>query len=276
VDLKATSARGCVDSVKKVINTIKPQPLANWNANPTSVCIGTPIQFTDISNPLNNTITGWNWSFGDGGSSVQQNPSRTYLNAGTFNVIMYYTTAIGCNSDTIRKSVTVHPYPVVNAGPDQFVLQGGQVSLQASVSGSTNYVYSWTPTNWLSNPNVLQPVSRAEADITYTLTITGEGGCAASDEVFVQLLLTPVIPNAFSPNGDGINDTWVIKYLDTYPGSTVQVFDRYGKRIFTSTGYSQAWDGKTNGSPIPSGVYYYIVDPKNNLKPINGSVTIIR
>lgn len=276
VHLKATSARGCVDSTNKVLSTIYPQPLANWNATPQQVCLGDAIQFTDISNPLSNTITGWNWSFGDGGSSGQQNPTRNYTRVGTYSVSMYYTTAIGCNSDTVRKNVIVHPYPVVNAGPDQFVLQGGQVTLQASVSGSTNYVYRWTPSTWLSNPNVLQPVSQAADDISYTLTVTGEGGCAASDDVFVQLLLKPVIPNAFSPNGDGINDTWVIKYLDTYPGSTVQVFDRYGKKVFTSTGYSQAWDGKTNGSPIPAGVYYYIVDPKNNLKPISGSVTILR
>jgi gliding motility-associated-like protein len=165
---------------------------------------------------------------------------------------------------------------VVDAGPDIFLLQGGQTTLKATATGSTNYTFLWTPYTWLNDPAVLQPITKAEADITYLLTVTGEGGCAASDEVFVKQLLKPVIPNVFSPNGDGINDTWIIRYLDSYPGATVQIFDRYGKRIFSSVGYNNPWNGTIGGNPVPAGVYYYIVDPKNGLKPINGSLTIIR
>jgi gliding motility-associated-like protein len=276
VQLKATSAKGCTDSLAKLLTTIYPQVMANWTATPPEVCIGDPIQFKDVSNPLNNVITGWSWNFGDGTRSDQQNPTHLYTKTGTYLINMYYTTAVGCNSDTLKKEVIVHPYPVVDAGPDQFLLQGGQVILRASVTGSANYIYQWTPSTWLSDPRILNPISRAESDITYTLTVTGNGGCTASDEVFVQQLLKPVIPNAFSPNGDGINDTWMIRYLDSYPGATVQIFDRYGKRIFISSGYSTPWDGTMNGKPMPAGVYYYIVDPKNGLSAINGSLTLIR
>ncbi len=276
VELIATSARGCKDTTAKIINTIYAQPMANWSANPDAVCLGAAIQFTDQSNPLSNTITGWNWNFDDGTNSTQQNPTKTYTKTGTFGVSMYYRTAIGCNSDTLAKQIIIHPYPVVDAGPDQFVLSGGQVILRGSATGSTNYQYLWTPDTWLDNPNILQPTSSPLDDISYTLTVTGEGGCSASDEVFVHRLLKPEIPNAFSPNGDGINDTWIIKYLDTYPGATVRIFDRYGKSIFESTGYPRPWDGKVGGNPIPVGTYYYIVDPKNSLKPMTGSVTIVR
>jgi gliding motility-associated-like protein len=255
---------------------VYPQPLANWSANPGQVCLGTAIQFTDQSNPLNTTITSWQWNFGDGTTSNLQNTSRIFTTAGVFKVTMSYNTNIGCPSDTLSKSVTVHPFPVVDAGPDQFVLQGGQAILRGSATGSGNYTYLWAPPTWLSNPNILQPLTKAEGDITYKLTVTGDGGCASSDEVFVKSLLKPEIFNAFSPNGDGINDTWIIRYLDTYPGAIVQVFDRYGKSILKSTGYNKAWDGTISGSPIPAGVYYYIVDPKNGLKPMTGSVTIIR
>lgn len=276
VQLISTSARGCSDTVAKVINNIIPQSLANWVATPPEVCLGAQIQFTDLSNPLGSSITGWNWGFDDGSSSTQQNPVKTYSKAGTFNVSMYYRTAIGCYSDTVSKQVIIHPYPVVSAGPDQYVLSGGQVVLPASATGSSNYQYLWSPTTWLDNPNILQPTASPLDDITYTLTVTGEGGCSSSDEVFVKRLLKPEIPNAFSPNGDGINDTWAIKYLETYPGATVKVFDRYGKAILESTGYPRPWDGTVGGRPIPVGTYYYIVDPKNNLKPITGSVTIVR
>ena len=276
VRLRATSARGCVDSAARVLPNVFPQPLANWSAIPDEVCLGAAIQFTDQSNPLNNTITSWNWNFGDGSSSTDQSPSKSYTSAGTFTVRMAYNTNIGCPSDTLSKTVTVHPFPVVDAGPDQFVLQGGEAILRGVATGSSNYTYLWTPSTWLSNPNILQPVTKAEEDIIYQLTVTGEGGCATSDEVFVKSLLKPEIFNAFSPNGDGINDTWIIRYLDTYPGATVQVFDRYGKTVLKSTGYNKAWDGTVSGSPVPAGVYYYIVDPKNGLKPMAGSVTVIR
>jgi len=113
-------------------------------------------------------------------------------------------------------------------------------------------------------------------DITYTLEVTGEAGCKASDQVFIKVLKAPKIPNIFSPNGDGIHDKWVIDYLESYPGCTVEIFNRYGQRIYHSVGYDKPWDGIINGSPAPVGTYYYIVDPKNGRKIMSGYVDVIR
>lgn len=93
--------------------------------------------------------------------------------------------------------------------------------------------------------------------------------------MFIKVLKAPTVPNAFSPNGDGVNDTWVIKYLESYPGATVDVFDRNGQKVFHAAGTVQ-WDGTFNGKPLPVGTYYYIVDPKNGRAKISGSVTIIK
>lgn len=87
-----------------------------------------------------------------------------------------------------------------------------------------------------------------------------------------------VIPNAFTPNGDGINDLWGIAGLENYPGTEVSVFNRIGDRVYHSVNYSNPFDGRYNGKPLPDGVYYYIVDTK---KPdcsagLSGSLTIIR
>ena len=276
VSLIVTSKNGCRDTATKIMNDINAQPLANFDAVPPTVCIGDIITFNDKSNPLSQTIIGYKWDFSDNTSSTLQNPAHTYTQVGTYNVSMYYTTAIGCNSDTIKKSVKVFPYPVVNAGPDMVVLEGGQKQILASVSGGTNYQYQWLPATYLNSASVLQPITSPKADITYTLTVTSEGGCKASDAVFVKLLLRPEVPNAFSPNGDGINDTWNIKYLESYPGATVQLFDRYGRQVLNSVGYSKQWDGNQNGIPVPVGVYYYIVDPKNGRPAITGSVTVLR
>jgi gliding motility-associated-like protein len=92
----------------------------------------------------------------------------------------------------------------------------------------------------------------------------------------VVLLLTLKIPNAFTPNGDFVNDTWRIENLDAYPGATVQIFNRYGQLVYRSVGYAKAWEGTLNGNPLPIGTYYWVIDPKNGKTPISGSVAIIR
>jgi gliding motility-associated-like protein len=113
-------------------------------------------------------------------------------------------------------------------------------------------------------------------DQTYTLTVRTADGCSAADNVFVKVLKTPGVPNAFSPNGDGVHDRWEIQYLDSYPGATVEVFNRYGQKVFASRGYARPWDGTVNGKSLPVGTYYYIIDPKNGRKPIAGYVDLIR
>jgi gliding motility-associated-like protein len=275
VSLQVTSKDGCVNSLTKPITDINPQPLASFTFSPAQVCLGQTIDFMDMSNALNQTILAWHWDFDDS-VALNRNPSHTYTTEGTKNISLYYTTSKGCTSDTLIKQVVVNPIPVVDAGPDQFVLEGGYKTLLATAGGSSAYSYRWTPATWLNNTAVLQPITTPGADITYTLTVTGAGGCAASDIVFVKFVNLPVIPNAFSPNGDGINDTWGIKYLDSYPGSTISVFDRYGRQVYAGNGSSRLWDGYTNGKPLPLGVYYYIIDIKNGKPALTGSLTIIR
>jgi gliding motility-associated-like protein len=90
------------------------------------------------------------------------------------------------------------------------------------------------------------------------------------------LLNNNIIPNVFSPNGDGINDTWKIKYLGTYPDAIVDVFNRYGQLVFHSIGYNTEWDGKYNGVDLPLGTYFYIIKLNQQKIPLNGSITILR
>jgi gliding motility-associated-like protein len=122
----------------------------------------------------------------------------------------------------------------------------------------------------------LQPQAAPGDDITYTLTATSAEGCKASDDIKITVLKMLHIPNAFSPNGDGIHDRWEIKDLNTYPGATVEVYNRYGQLVYKSSGYPQPWDGTFNGNPLPVGTYYYIINPKNGRKQMSGYVDIIR
>jgi gliding motility-associated-like protein len=169
----------------------------------------------------------------------------------------------------------VNPYPEVDLGPDKFVLDGGSLQLQPVVTAILPQ-YAWTPATFLNNPAIEAPITTPSQDITYTLTVTGIGGCATSSDVFVKVLLGPRIPNTFSPNGDGINELWLIEFLDTYPNCRVQVFTRTGQKVFESRGYTNPWNGTLGGKPLPIDTYYYIIEPENGRKPITGYVTIIK
>jgi len=97
------------------------------------------------------------------------------------------------------------------------------------------------------------------------------------DNLTITVLLPKInIPNTFTPNGDGINDTWDIKNLDSYVNCTVQIYNRYGENVYSSIGYGVPWGGTYKGAVLPAGTYYYIIDLKNGLKALSGFVAIIR
>ena len=169
----------------------------------------------------------------------------------------------------------VFALPKINAGPDKVLLEGGEILLDATATG-TGVQFSWSPATGLNNPAILQPIASPVDDAVYKLTATTVAGCKASDETIIKVLKKPAIPNTFSPNGDGIHDRWEILYLDSYPGANVNIFNRYGQLVFHSKGYVQSWDGTFNGKPLPVGTYYYIIDPKNGRKQMSGFIDIIR
>jgi gliding motility-associated-like protein len=111
--------------------------------------------------------------------------------------------------------------------------------------------FYWSPSSFMNSPTVLTPTVNPSDTITYTLyVIPGQGCPAVSDDVFVFVYKNLVIPNAFSPNGDGINDTWIIKGLETYPEAVFRVYSRNGMLVFQSKANSIAWDGTYLGKPV--------------------------
>lgn len=276
VKLQVTSADGCVASVTKTVSTFHAQPQAKWAADPAGVCVGKPFSFTDISDQQGGTAQQWNWDLGDGAVRTTPAVQYTYAAAGTYHVTLYTYNNFGCRSNDFNDTVIVYPYPKVDAGPDRLVLEGGNIVLHPVVSGN-DLTFLWTPNTYFAGSNTIEtPTVNGVADITYLLTVTARGGCADTSSVFVKVLKFPTIPNIFSPNGDGVHDKWIIGYLDSYPGCTVDIYNRYGQLIFHSVGYDKPWDGTINGRPAPLGTYYYIVDPKNGRKQMAGYVDLIR
>ncbi len=276
VYLSVTSNGGCVHDTTILLNTIHPQPKTNFGISKPETCLGDAIFFTDSTNSMDGITMEWNWDMGDGKTRDIKNVLYIYADDATYNVSLYTVNSHGCKSDVLTKIVTVHPYPTADAGPDRVMLEGGTITIQASATGN-NLQYLWTPAQYLNNPTLIKPkVVDAKFDIFYTLTVTAPGGCSRSDEMFVDVLKIPNIPNTFSPNSDGINDLWEIQYLDEYPKNHTQVFTRAGQKVFESRGRYTAWNGRYKGKPLPMDTYYYIIEPGSGRDPFTGFVTIIK
>lgn len=280
VRLRVISGVGCVDSTSKTFSNIFPQPKAAFTVNPITkqICLGDNMNFADASNGMGWPVNEWHWRFGDNGSSLQQNPAYTYANSGNYTVSLYVFNTKGCISDTATTPVIVDDYPIVDGGNEVYVLQGNSITLMPNITGASNNAsYLWTPSLYLNSTTVRNPTANPIDDIDYLLQVTNGAGCSGTDTIKVRLFKQPVIPNAFSPNGDGINDRWNIAYLNTYSQARVDVYNRSGQPVFTSQGgYSTPWDGTYKGSPLPVGTYYYIIHLGVISTPIAGSVTILK
>lgn len=265
----------CSDFSSQTI-TLYPLPRAAFTVSASQLCFGDVISFTDKSNGISSAAVSWEWDLGKGFSSNIQNPVQQYNDSGLIDVSLHFTNADGCVSDTAVKTLTVYPNPKLTLKHNELVLSGGTLTIIPQYVYGNQLQYLWTPSTYLSSDTSVAPKCIPDDDITYKLTLTAQGGCNVSDTVHVTVLKGPVVPNVFSPNGDGINDTWRIKYLESYVGATVEVYNRAGQIVYRSIGYTTDWDGTYKGSPLPIGTYYYIINPKNSRPIVTGSVTIIK
>jgi len=235
--------------------------------NDTTVCEGAHIEL----NGSGNGSFLWQPSAGLSATDI----SNPLLSAEQTTQYILTVTDSGCNKTDTLEVVVDHP-AVVNAGPDKTIIQGQSVVLDGSIS-DTGVSFYWSPSLYMDNPLSLTPVVHPPSDITYTLNTASVNVCgSASDSVFVKVYDKVVIPNVFSPNGDGINDVWQIEALAAYTDADVAIFNRWGQPVFHSTGYARPWDGTYNGKPLPVATYYYVIHLTANMPVLGGWVAILR
>ena len=272
VRMVAFSGGSCADDEIQTI-TLLPAPTVSFTALANVCQEVAPFLITQA-----NEISGQagNGAFSGPGISSTGIFNPAQAGVGTHTLKFVFTASNGC-ADSLTRTITVMPTPLVNAGRDTLILEGGETKLNATASGS-NVTYKWFPSTGLSRDDIPDPVASPTEDVIYTLTVTSDQGCAAMDNIRIKVLKQPEVPSAFSPNNDGVNDLWNVKYLESYVNASVKVFSRYGGIVYQSNkGYSIPWNGQFNGIDLPIGTYYYIIDPKTKgRKAISGAVTILR
>jgi len=265
--VKVTSAKGCT-SIDSTLVELTAKPFVNAGID-AEICGGSSTQLNSVGS---NNITSYNWKPATGLSNTQipkpiASPDETTL----------YILTVANNKCEVSDSVliTVDKLPTSDAGPDKVIIKGQSASL-SGIAGGTDVTYTWTPNVNITGTSTLSPVVSPSVNQMYALNVFSNKGCGtAVDSVLVKVYPQLYIPNAFTPNGDGINDTWFIETLEAYPGSEVKVFNRYGETVFDNHGKNISWDGKFKGVQLTSGAYVYIIDLKNDTPLIKGVVYIL-
>ncbi|WP_207429040.1 YDG domain-containing protein [Pedobacter sp. SYSU D00535] len=188
--------------------------------------------------------------------------------------------------NTILKSfvLNVNPLPVIAITSDKgTTLSKGEVAmLTAEVTGgNTGLVYSWSDANGIVSvaKNLATLNVRPSETTTYTVTVTNANGCLSTQSITIEVLADFKVvdgTNIVTPNGDGVNDNFVIRNIDMYPNNVVKIFDRAGRMLYSKNNYSNEFNGTFQGSPLAEDTYYYIVDFGPGKEKIKGFITIVR
>ncbi len=241
---------GC-DNVDSVFIEVQ-YPINASLSGPPDVCIYDTIQLEVQDGKY------YLWVPADGLSSdTIYNPTASPLQNTSYTV--YVTNDCPQFADTLEVDIVVHPLPLVNAGLDTTVYRDESTMLMGNSNGVS---FAWTPVDYLDDPTILNPISFPFNSVNYVLTATTEFGCVASDTVRVNVEVKTLIlvPNAFTPNQDGLNDVFrIIKTLNIERVDDVFVFNRWGQKVFEGHNSAVFWDGTVGSSQADLGVYVYVI-----------------
>ncbi len=261
-----TGLSGCSSSVTKPITISTPLiPTISASLNP--ICLG---ETSALS--ISGSFSAITW-VGVTGSTSTVNVTQS----GSYSV-----NTIDTNGCTSSASLAVTSKPLLTpfvASTDKPILKAGEQAQLSATSGADSY--AWSPPGGLNNPSISNPIATPTTTTTYTVLAKKTAFCDAQSKVLISVdTVTDTsneplnAPLLFSPNGDTINDKWIIPNAKV--DCTMTIYDGRGSQIYQKKGYnSEPWDGTYNGSVVPVGVYYYVFSCSSST-PITGSVLVVK
>lgn len=270
-----SAALGVCETTGTETITVLPAPIAVASGSDT-ICYGQSAQLQ-----------------GSGGVSYQWSPA-TYLSSPTvpdpvvqtpqksLTYALNVTGANGCVSVEPAVVMVEVTTPVVFAGYDTAVLVGQTLPLNAVDIGNSGFTnFQWSPPAGLDNPSIQDPVATITGDITYTVTASTPTGCSATASIKIVAVTVSdmVVPNAFTPNGDGHNDVLRVHMIGIKDFKYFRVYNRWGQQVFSTTNVGLGWDGTVGGQVQPLGTYVWIavgLDFSGRTVARQGTVILIR
>jgi len=270
--------------------TVSPVPQVNFSASDTAGCPVLCSDFTDMSTMAGGTLTNWMWTFGNGTTSTRQNPSNVCFDkSGRYTIIVKVTGDDNCSaSDTVQRMIDVYPLPhaAFTTNPVIVTVVNPVVNFVDQSTGASSWLWDFGDVSGNANSSTLENPVHTYSDIieTYCILLTVENAQGCIDTVSHCLLIGPdfefYVPNAFTPNGDGRNDSFngngigVAQY-------DMQIFDRWGLMIFETTSLSNGWNGCYGASKAvcQQDVYVYkiaLTDVFSQQHSYVGTVTLLR
>ena len=252
------SQAGCTGNTFLDSVVVYPEPTATFTADTTLGCQNQQVCFTSTANvPINS----YQWNFGDGNTSILQNPCTTYGAAGVYTVALAVVSSSGCTGNNIENNLITISAKAIAA----FTPTNGTVQLPADTLSLNNL--SANATNYIWNFGIQGGSTQVNPTITFTqpgiypVTLYASNLAGCNDSVQHNVIVLPptayFIPNVFTPNADGNNDLF---YIATQEGVTVikfEIFDRWGEKVHDGT---YPWDGTYRGKLCAQGVYVYSIE----------------
>jgi gliding motility-associated-like protein len=258
---RATSDRGCASDTTMLIQILE-SPNVDFSGD--SVCLGEAISFTDLSTLSIGSLDAFEWRFGDGGSSTDQNPMYSYTASGDYTVELVAESNGGCR-DSLTKTTEakVRPLPSANFIHEKV----GSWELQTEVQFTDQSVDAsfW---EWLFNGGDLN--NERNPLITFTdtgsqsvwLIVENAQGCR--DTLMKQIEIYPetnlFIPTSFSPNEDNLNDRFLPLGVSSAQEYRLTIYNRWGVIVFKTEDVNQGWDGNYEGEEAQPGSYLYVLE----------------
>jgi gliding motility-associated-like protein len=256
--VQGVGANHC-NSLDSVQIVVKPPDVFGISASPAAICPGD-------SSTL--TATGGDMAVGDT-YTWRSFPGLPDPNAAAIAVSPTVETSYTvmafdkvCNqTDTLNVNVDVLASPVIAVTKSNDI---GCIFGESTLTATGGVRYEWTPAGTLSDPYSSVAISRTDTTTQYAVLATGADGCVAKDTITVFVSnagsgLGFPVANAFTPNGDGKNDRFEIKYWGYISDFQLSVFNRWGQLLFSTADPDRGWDGTYNGKPQPTGTYVYVV-----------------